>query len=347
MSTRLRFPMALVLSLLLAGAALAKNPVDDGGSGNSTSLALRLNPAIAAPGGLVAVVLRTYAPRPIKQGQVVVRAAVRKPGTAVGTSGHRPSRGGAGSNGLTLKNLTQPVRPLTLVGVTVYSQQNDTVSKAVLNNLVDAQTTQVNFQSASSTINSADGPLAVFYYRLDPSVTPGDVYDLTLDPTQTKITDPNGKTITLDPRANTLTLRALGDPFQVEAGGGTALAGGVAEVAFNTFESFAVSGGRVTLTWDPAIAGGVPTVRLDPRYGQATFTVDSSQPGRLVVDFQSPDASYNRVPGSIIDVALPVAADAVPGTSSPLTLDPDGTWLLDPQGAKMGLTLEPGTIQIQ
>jgi hypothetical protein len=346
MATRLHAPLAFVLTLLLAGAALAKNPVDDGGV-SGKALTLRLNPAIGAPGGMVAVVLRTYAPRPIKQGQVVVRAAVRKPGTAAGTFGHRPGRGEAERSGLTAKSLTQPVRPLTLVKVVVNSQLNDAVSKAVLNNLVDAQTTQVNFQSASSTINSADGPLAVFYYRLDPSVAPGDAYDLTLDLTQTKLTDPNGKTITIDPRANTLTVRAPGDPFQVEAGGGTALAGGLAEVAFNTFEPFAVSGGRVTLTWDPAIAGGPPVVTLDPRYGQATFTVDSSQPGRLVVDFQSPDASYNGVPGSIIDVSLPIAADAVPGTSSPLTLDPEETWLLDPQGNKIGLALENGTIQVQ
>src|ERR1700750_1502257 len=86
MPMRFRSCLVFVLTLLLAAAALAKSPVDDGGV-SGKSLTLRLNPAIGTPGGLVAVVLRTYAPRPIKQGQVVVRAA-RKPGTAAGTFGH-------------------------------------------------------------------------------------------------------------------------------------------------------------------------------------------------------------------------------------------------------------------
>jgi hypothetical protein len=344
MTTRFRFPFAFGLVLLLSGAALAKNPVDDGGV-SGKSLVLRLNPAIGAPGGMIAVVLRTYAPRPIKQGQVVVRT-VRRPSPAVAGLDRRPGSR-AGRSGLTAKNLTEPVRPLTLVSVTVNSQLGDAVAKAVLNNLADSQATQVNFQSASSTINAADGPLAVFYYRLDPSVAPGDAYDLSLDLTQTKLTDASGKPITIDPRSNVLTVRAPGDPFQVEAEGGAVAAGGVAELGFSTFEPFAVSGGRVTLTWDPGVAGGPPTVKLDPRYGQAAFTAESSQPGRLVVDFQSPDASYNKVPGTIIAISLPIAASASPGTTSPFALAPEGTWLLDPQGARIGLALENGTIQIQ
>ncbi len=342
MTTRSRSLVTLPLMLLLAGAALAKNPVDDGGV-SSKPLVLRLSPAIGAPGGLVAVVLRTYAPRPIKQGQVVV--SISYPPPAVAAHGQRRGSG-PGRTGIAAKNLT-PAAPLTLVGVAVYSQLGDAVSKAVYNDSTYSQTLQVNFQSASGTINAADGPLAVFYYDLDPSVAPGSSYDLALDLSQTKLTDSNGKPITIDSRSNVLTVRAPGDPFQVEAGGGTVLAGGVADLAFNTFEPFAVSGGRVTLTWDPAIAGGAPTVKLDPRYGQSTFTVDSSQPGRLVVGFQSPDASYNSVPGSIIAISLPIAADALSGTTSPFTLDPDGTWLLDPQGNKIGLTLEAGTIQVQ
>lgn len=342
MTTRSRSLVVFSLTLLLAGAALAKTPVDDGGA-SSKPLTLRLNPAIGEPGGLVALVLRTYAPRPIKQGQVVVSIAYPPPAMAT-----HDSRRGSGTDrpGRAAKNLTQTA-PLTLLGVTVYSQLGDAVSKAVYNSSTYGETLQVNFQSASSTINAADGPLAVFYYTLDPAVAPGTTYDLSLDLSQTKLTDSTGKPITIDPRSNVLTVRAPGDPFLVEAGGATALAGGVADVAFNTFEPFAVSGGRVTLTWDPAIASGPPAVKLDPRYGQSTFTVDSSQPGRLVVDFQSPDASYNSVPGSIIAISLPIAADAVSGTTSPFTLDPDGTWLLDPQGGKIALALEAGTIQIQ
>ena len=47
---------------------------------------------------------------------------------------------------------------------------------------------------------------------------------------------------------------------------------------------------------------GTPTVKLDPRYGRSTFTVDTSKPGRLVVDFKSPDGTYNTVPGTIVAI---------------------------------------------
>ena len=50
MATRFRSAFAFVLMLLVAGAALAKSPVDNGDVSNK-SLTLRLNPAVGAPGG--------------------------------------------------------------------------------------------------------------------------------------------------------------------------------------------------------------------------------------------------------------------------------------------------------
>ncbi|PYQ59253.1 MAG: hypothetical protein DMF53_19100 [Acidobacteria bacterium] len=305
---RFRSPFAFVLMLLLAGAALAKIPVDDGGA-SSKPLVLRLNPAIGAPGGLVAVVLRTYAPRPIRQGQVSIRVA-RRPHPA--------------KLGLTLDDLTAPVRPLTFLSATVYSPKNDALTQGLLNGLADSQLAKVTFQSPSGSVNSADGPLAVFLFRLDPSVQPGDTFDLTLDPVQTGLTDSAGKPVTLAPRSDVLTVRGV-----------------------NTFEPFLVSGGRITLTWNPAVAGGAPTVKLDPRYGRSTSTVDSSRPGRLVVDFKSADASFNSVPGTIVAISMPVAASAAIGSSSPFTLDPAGTYLLTRKGRKVRQALQNGTVSIQ
>src|SRR4051794_41569110 len=124
-----------VLFILLAGApqAFARSGGSDDGGGNGgngghgggdKSLTLRVNPAIGAPGGVVAVVLRTYAPRPVRQGQVTVRVVRRpKPGKALG---------------LTLEALTQPVRPfLSLLGTVVYSTQGDSVTQGLLTGLAD------------------------------------------------------------------------------------------------------------------------------------------------------------------------------------------------------------------
>src|SRR5436309_2448258 len=259
---RFRSPFAFVLMLLLAGAALAKIPVDDGGGGDK-SLVLRVNPAIGAPGGTIAVVLRTYAPRPVRQGQIVVRVA-RRP---------KPAKG----LGLTLEDLAAPVRPLTFLSATVYSPKNDALTQGLLNGLADSQLAKVTFQSPSGSVNSADGPLAVFLFRLDPSVKPGDAFDLTLDPVQTGLTDAAGKPVTLAPRSDVLTVRSPKDPFKLEADGDKVQPGAVAELGVNTFEPFGVSSGRITLTWDPRLSGGAPTVKLDPRYGKSTYTVDSSQ----------------------------------------------------------------------
>ena len=326
----------LAASLLFAGNATAakRNGGDDdggNGGGGDKSLVLRVNPAIGAPGGVVAVVLRTYAPRPVRQGQMTIRV-VRRP---------RPAK-----LGLTLADLTQPVRPLTLLSAVVYSPRNDSVSQALLNALPDSQRAQVTFQSPSGSVNSTDGPLAVFRFLLDKSAAPGEIYDLTLD-TGTALTDASGQAVVLEPRSDTLTVRAPSAAFKVEADGDKVEPGEVAELGVNTFEPFLVSGGRITLTWNPRIAGGTPTVKLDPRYGRSTFTVDTSKPGRLVVDFKSPDSSFNSVPGTLVSIGMPISAAAGIGTTSPFTLDPKGTWFLNRKGKKIKVAIQNGTIEIR
>lgn len=329
-SFRLLLASLAATGLLLSGAPDA-GARGGGGGGGDRSLVLRVNPAIGAPGGIVAMVVRTYAPRPIRQGQISIRV-VRRPPPRVARLG--------------LAELTAPIRPLTLLSAVVYSPRNDALSHALLDALPDSQRAQVTFQSASGSVNSVDGPLAVFRFRLDPSVAPGEVFDLTLDPAQTTLAD-GGGTVTLAPRGDTLTVRAPGAPYRLEADGDKAQPGAVAELGVNTYEPFLVSGGRVTLTWDPRIAGGAPTVKLDPRYGKSTFTADASKPGRLVVDFKSPDSSFNTVPGMIVAIGLPISASAGIGTSSPFTLDPAGTFFLNRRGRKIPLALQNGAIAIQ
>jgi hypothetical protein len=299
-----------------------------------------VNPGIGAPGGVAEVVLRTYAPRSIQQGQILISVVSTPPPVARRGPVPRVSRRG---QPLGAKS-TATIPPLVLEGVTVFSVLDDCkVTKAVLN----GQTAQVSFQSPSGSVNAADGPMIVLRFRIDPSVVPGTLFDLSLDPAQTRLTDALGTPVTVSPQSGTLTVRAPGDPFLVQAGDSKVPAGGAAEVGVNTFEPFPVSGGRFTLTWDPRIASGPPAVRLDPRYGQATYTVDDSQPGRLVVDFESPDASFNSIPGTVVAVSLPVDPGALTGDATPFALDPLDSWLLDAQGNPIPVTLEDGVIIIQ
>ena len=304
-----------------------------GGGGGNKGLVLRVNPAIAAPGGTAVVVLRTYAPRPVRQGQMVVRV-VRRP---------RPQK----ALGLTLEEITQPVRPLTLLSAVVYSQRNDSTSQANLTGQPDSQSAMVKFASPSGTVNASDGPLAVFRFRVDPSVQPGQVFDLSIDPASTGITDASGQPVTLEPRNATLTIRAPSAPYLIEADGDKAEPGELAELSVNTYEPFLTSGGRITLVWDPQIAGGIPAVLMDPRYGKASFTVNASRPGRLVVDFKSPDTSYNSTPGSIVSIAMRISPSASIGATSPFRFDAAGTYLLNRGGKKIPIRMQNGTIEIR
>ena len=330
-------PQRLLAALSAATVLLIGVPQvlgsNSGPGGGGDGLVLRVNPAIGAPGGLVAVVLRTYAPRPVRQGQVVVPVT-------------EPTK--AAQSNLTFAALTKALRPFSsLVSARVFSQANDASSQASLAGQVAGQTASLGFQSPTSSINAVDGPLAVFFLRLDPSVAPGQTFALTLDPAQTGLTDAQGLPIPLNVRGDALTIRAATDPFLVQADGDKVQIGDSIELSVNTFEPFPVSGGRITLTWDPRIAGEPPAVRLDPRYGKATFTADTSRAGRLVVSFQSSDSSFNTVPGAIVDIRLPLSSTAVVGDKSPFAFDPAGTWLLNPQGKKLGLRLRNGVIEVQ
>ena len=338
--TRLQSRVTLTAALVAASMLFALPEAearrgrggDDGGGGNGDALTLRVNDAIGVPGGTVAVVLRTYAPRPVRQGQIHVKI-------------RRPVR--AKALGLTVEELTQPVRPLTLISATVYSQQGDSVSQAALTGQPDSQTATVRFESPSGSVNASDGPMAVFRFRLDPSVKPGQRFELQVDPAQTSLVDQQGRQVTLEPRPAFLTVRAPKAPFLIEAEGDDAEPGEMAELGVQTLEPFPVSGGRVTLRYDQTLAGGAPVVRMDPRYGRSSFTVDRSKPGVLVVNFTSPDSTLNTVPGTIVAVDLPVAASARIGARSPVTLDPAGTWLLSRKGRKLKIRIENGMLEVE
>jgi hypothetical protein len=333
-------PLVLVCAFVLAGGRAAS------ARSGETALTLRANPAIAAPGGVFAVVLRTYAPRPIRQGQVLVKvvsrpaavAAVRGGGRLDHVAGLAKVRAGQSSS-------AAPIA--TLLSATVFSVAGDSVSQASQSSNSLGQQALVKFQSPSVGINAADGPMVVFLFQLDPSVAPGQVFDLQVDPSVSSLLDGAGQRIVIDPRAGTLTVRAPGSPLTLAAEGGDAVAGTTAVLGVQTREPFLISSGRVALRYDPSVAAGPPVVRIDPRYGNATFTADSPEPGLLIVDFQSPDNTLNSVPGSFIGVSLPLAPDAVAGSSSPVSLDPSQTWLVDRYGKELPLFFEAGALLIK
>lgn len=340
--TRRTLAAAAVLALGMATAPLAFSARggddggggddDGGGSGGHELLTLRANDAIGAPGGTVVVVLRTYAPRLIRQGQISVRA--RKPAPSV--------------RAFDLAAVTQPLRPwATLLSSAVYSVRGDSVlAPPALTGTVDSQQVRAAFSSQSGTINGADGPLAIFRLKLSPSVVPGQTFVLEVDPAQTSLVDAAGQPIAIEPRNGVLTIRAKNAPFEIEAEGDKPRPGEIAELGVSTFEPFALASGQVTLRYDPRF-GTAPQVRMDPRYGRATFRVERPRPGVLKVVFQSPNKTLNTVPGKIIAIDLPTPANGAVGLSAPITFDPAGTWFVGANGRRLAVKLENGRLEFR
>ena len=277
-------------------------------------LTVRVNDAVGIPGGTVAVILRTYASRPIGQGQLCMSAAPNGPGE---------------------------VAPLDAVqGSRVFSNVADVTTSLIPELEMDPQAVILQFDSPSITVNASDGPLAVFLVRLSDSVVPGETYDLILDLQNTSLIDGAGRPIPIEARNGTLSIRSPLDPVSVEASAEDVVPGADAIFSVATNEVFGISSGRVGIHYDVSFAAGPPTVTMNPLHGRAEFTTDLSIPGLIIVEFDSPGASLNGIPGDLVELRVPTL-DSVPvGTLSPVFLDPGLTIITDAAGQPLLLDFE-------
>ncbi len=304
------------LAALLAGAVLSSAPAPA-----RDTLRLRVNDAIAEPGGLAAVVIRTYASRPIGQGQICFTA-------------RRASGGGT----------AEPGPFASLEGYEVFASRDDALSIASIETSADGQTIVVEFSSDSATINKKDGPLAVVFFRLRDSVSPGERFRIRVDPGNTVIFGSDGSMVPLEPRAGTLKVRRPGAAYEIEADDDKIEPGERAELGVETYEPFRISEGQVGFRFDPEISAGRAKVKMNKRHGKRRFRVDRSTPGLLLVSFRSKRADLNRVPGQIISIKIPTPASVPVGTRSPIALDPGLTFLFGAEGESLPLELENGTL---
>jgi hypothetical protein len=302
-----------------------------GGGDDNKPLKLRVNDAVGRPGGAVAIVLRTYAARPIRQGQI--RVKIRRATAAA----------------VLLEDGTREASPplARLVSVTVYSSAADVSGTSAMATTSLGQNVDFNFRSPTSTVNAADGPLAVLRFVLDAAARPGDVYSVEIDPAIASLLAANGAPIVVEPINATLRVRAANSPQIAEVEGDKVSPGQTALLGFQTTEPTLLSGGRITLLYSAAMAAGKPTVRIDPRYGRATFTTNTSVAGRLIVNFTSPDKTLNQVPGLILAVSLPIKASAPIGSRTSVTLDPANTRILNRAGRPLAFLVEPGVLEIR
>ncbi|MBZ0113681.1 MAG: hypothetical protein K8J08_14545 [Thermoanaerobaculia bacterium] len=316
---------ALILGLLFLGMGVVL-PL----AGQEEPLTLRVNDSAGDPEGLVAVVFRTYSPRPVGSGQTCV--APRGPNCR-SADPDLPCGFTEGTGG-----------PLaSLESVKVFSTLDDAKTTVTFDPV--SQRTDVSFVSKSGTINETDGPFAVFYYRLRADAVPEDVWLMDLEVTETFLVDAEGDPIPVDLRPGDLTVRHLNDPYAFEADGAEVVAGDIAQLALETEELFDILSGEVVFLYDPAIASGPPVVTVDPRYGAATISTTETTPGELMISFTASLADpLNQLPGQILQIHLPTRQDIPVGTVSPVNVDPSST-LVAPGGQQWNLVFDGGVVE--
>jgi hypothetical protein len=135
-----------------------------------------------APDEVVEIMVSTYAPRGIEQGQICLTASSTK---------------------------TSETPFADLVGVEVWSSEGDA---KVTSSLKDGEVV-ISFSSPSGTINDIEGPLATLYLQLSANLKQGDKFTLTLDPEATSVVDYEGYELPLefDPGKLKIRLNHSGD----------------------------------------------------------------------------------------------------------------------------------------
>ena len=293
------------------------------------SLTLRINDMEAEQGGLVAIVVRTYASRPITQGQLCLRAVARR-------SANGPDRGVGTSPFISIDDWT------------VFSSQGDATGAV---GLVGGSQIDIDFSSLTSSINDADGPLLVIYARLDPSIVADTELEISLDGLGTEIFETVGgmvQPISTRLRSGTLSVVSQGAPLDLVPGAEDSLPGSVARLAVVSQRILPWTSGYLEFSYPVSIAAGLPSVTVDPRYGNASLIVLHPSPGVVAIDFQSADQSLNYLPGEILQINLPLLEGAVPGTYQ-VSIEPTTAEIRDSTGQPLVLAIDntEGLFEVQ
>ncbi|MEO0423976.1 MAG: hypothetical protein AAF184_16680 [Pseudomonadota bacterium] len=292
--------------------------------GGEDSLTLRLADASATPGGIVAVVMRTYSSRGVGQGQVCMPIRQQPNGPM--------DQGGANPIAAVLASV-------------VFSRRNDANFQTELDQA--SQSVMLTFDSPTASINEVDGPLAVIYLRLRSDLIPGQEYEIALDLPDSFLVDADGAPITIEGRAGRLRIDGPAEPFSLSAAAEATVPGRTALLSAQSEQLRLLAAGRVALRYDPLVADGTPQVRIDPRYGTGDFNVSGSDPDRglVIVNFVSPARDLNRVTGDFIQVLVPTRADIPVGTESPVRLDPALSFLVGRTGQVLTLELDDDDLE--
>lgn len=316
-----RSTRGFLLALLLALSAAARLPAV------VEPLTLRVSDAEGEPGGPVALVVRTYASRPVSQGRLGVRATSAAP-----FAGLRDAPAGS-----------SPFASFD--GGTIFSAAGDAVGSFDFDPVT--QTLDAQFDSDTASINAFDGVFAVLYFTLAADLAPGSTFDLLLETGAFSfLTDADGFPIDWVPRAGKLDVRAPGSARTLSVGAPKVHPGSTADVEVETAEPFALASGAVEVHFPTDVLSGLPTVTADPRHGSVDFQVTFPETGRVRIEFTSPGDDLNGVPGALFVLHLPTSRSVQIGVTRQVSFEVAATQLFAPgDPAALDLLLEGDTLE--
>jgi hypothetical protein len=291
-------------ALLAAAASLATRAQE--------RLTLSIDDMEAAPGDTAVLVVRSYQPRPISQGQL-----------CFGIGAPRFS---------------------SIRRAHVLSTRHDATFEASLASPNEAAMTM---SSPTASINDAEGPVLVIAFIVDPAATPGDSFELTIQLPDSILTDPNGAPIDIDVKPGTFTVKQPDAPHTIEADNADAAAGSTVILDIATAEYRPLSHGQVDYRYDATIIESIESIRVLSLKNDAVFMANTSRPGRVLITFSSPSRTIAKIPGQFIQLTARVRPGLPNGLEGPLAIAPGHTFLVANDGTSLPLVVDNGNIEIK
>lgn len=300
---------AAVLMFLASTAAYA------GGD----ALLLRIQDAMGTPGGEAVISMRTYASRPVGQGQICfsVRNALRG-GQSLGD----------------IKDFR------------VYGANDDVDQSIVVTRNVDNMTVMLQFSSPSASINAIDGPLAAIFLMVNPALPVDLEVAVELDLANTFMVDGNGLPIPIETRDGRFRMRHPAAPFAVSADSDQNLQGGPVRMSFQTTEPFDIGAGQVAIRYNSRMFPGGPRLIVDDRYGFVATKLDA-HPGLAVFRIVAVDNTFNDLPGDILSFLVDPHAAMGGGIKGGVVIDEALTALWHPDGTLVPMSVETSSIVLE
>ncbi len=283
------------------------------------ALTLRVADSETEVGGVAVVVIRTYAPRPVTQGQLCFRL-------------RRTLRRGA----------SQPL--LTLEEARVFSS-NGVISPDI-QILDDGATVMLEFTSGAADVNESDGPLAALFLRAGDALMAGDEVEVELDLAATTLSDGVGAPIPVEGRGGRLRVVPVGSALQWEIGSATVPAGQTGLVEISTQRSLPLGAATLSVEYVTTHLRDLPTARLLRDHGDANMVVSHPSPGVMDIDLDSPGMNLNEVPGDLVELQLPTDSSVVGGTLSAIGWRVAESSAEDAGGLEVDLAFEDGQLEI-